>query len=163
MKQHSVLAYLLTRSCSFCIGSGSPSRPHVSISLPSYTLMIRSAVFMRKQLHKKQNGFKGKKWKHGRDGKNTHKELCFHVCGHLCISWFWPFISTTYIQLHPHVTAVGYVIQIVLSTQAKLQAGLLLCSLSPALPCKFNGFDGGGVAGASGHSEGCHQLLGICV
>lgn len=48
----SFLQYLLTKSCSFCMGSGSPSRPQVSISLPSYTLMIRSAVFMRKQLHK---------------------------------------------------------------------------------------------------------------
>lgn len=41
---------LFTRSCSFCMGSGSPSRPQVRISLPSYTLMMRSAVFMRKQL-----------------------------------------------------------------------------------------------------------------
>lgn len=44
--------YLLTRSCSFCMGSGSPSRPQVRISLPSYTLIIRSAVFIRKQLKK---------------------------------------------------------------------------------------------------------------
>lgn len=43
---------LFTRSWSFCMGSGSPSRPQVSISLPSYTLMMRSAVFMRKQLYK---------------------------------------------------------------------------------------------------------------
>lgn len=50
-----LVTYLLTRSCSFCMGSGSPSRPQVSISLPSYTLMIRSAVFMRKQLHRKQD------------------------------------------------------------------------------------------------------------
>lgn len=47
--------YLLTRSWSFCMGSGSPSRPQVSISLPSYTLMILSAVFMRKQLHREQD------------------------------------------------------------------------------------------------------------
>lgn len=46
----SVLSDLFTRSCSFCMGSGSPSRPHVRISLPSYTLMMRSAVLMRKQL-----------------------------------------------------------------------------------------------------------------
>lgn len=37
------------------MGSGSPSRPQVSISLPSYTLMIRSAVLMRKQLHRRQD------------------------------------------------------------------------------------------------------------
>lgn len=50
---------LLTRSCSFCMGSGSPSRPQVSISLPSYTRMMRSAVFIRKQLYgtKHQEGF----------------------------------------------------------------------------------------------------------
>lgn len=45
--------YLFTKSCSFCMGSGSPSLPQVRISLPSYTLMIRSAVFMRKQLYNK--------------------------------------------------------------------------------------------------------------
>ena len=44
------LPHLFTRSCSFCMGSGSPSLPQVRISRPSYTLMIRSAVFMRKQL-----------------------------------------------------------------------------------------------------------------
>lgn len=34
---------------------------------------------------------------------------------------------------------------------------------SPSLACKFDGFDGGGVAGAGGHSEGSHQLLSVCV
>lgn len=42
--------HLFTRSCSFCMGSGSPSLPQVRISRPSYTRMIRSAVLMRKQL-----------------------------------------------------------------------------------------------------------------
>lgn len=49
-------SHLFTRSCSFCMGSGSPSRPQVRISLPSYTRMMRSAVFMRKQLHGTEGG-----------------------------------------------------------------------------------------------------------
>lgn len=44
--------YLLTRSCSFWIGSGSPSLPQAKTSLLSYTLITRSAVFTRKQLQK---------------------------------------------------------------------------------------------------------------
>ena len=51
--------HLLTRSWSFCRGSGSPSLPHVRISLPSYTLMIRSAVLMRKQLQQTKGGNTG--------------------------------------------------------------------------------------------------------
>jgi len=35
--------------------------------------------------------------------------------------------------------------------------------LSPALARKFDGLDGGGVAGASGNSERRHQLLSVCV
>lgn len=46
----SVASHLFTKSCSFCMGSGSPSRPQVKISRPSYTLIIRSAVFIKKQL-----------------------------------------------------------------------------------------------------------------
>lgn len=57
VKENSAQTHLLTRSCNFCIGSGSPSRPQVRISLPSYTLMIRSAVFMRKQLEKEEDVF----------------------------------------------------------------------------------------------------------
>ena len=33
----------------------------------------------------------------------------------------------------------------------------------PALACKLNGLDGGGVAGARGDPEGGHQLLGVGV
>ena len=43
---------LLTRSWSFCIGSGSPSLPQVRTSRLSYTRMIRSAEFTRKHLDK---------------------------------------------------------------------------------------------------------------
>lgn len=61
--------YLLTKSCSFCMGSGSPSRPQVSISLPSYTLMMRSAVFIRKQLSRKCEIWRKKEF--SVDGKNA--------------------------------------------------------------------------------------------
>lgn len=50
-------AHLLTRSCNFWIGSGSPSFPHARTSPLSYTRMIRSAEFTRKQLQRKQKIF----------------------------------------------------------------------------------------------------------
>lgn len=40
---------------------------------------------------------------------------------------------------------------------------VILVATVPALACKLNGLDGGGVAGACGDSEGCHKVLGVGV
>lgn len=42
--------HLFTKSCSFCIGSGSPSLPHASTSFASYTRIIRSEVLIKNEL-----------------------------------------------------------------------------------------------------------------
>lgn len=54
-KQHFFHIVLFTRSCNFCIGSGSPSLPHANISVLSYTRITLSAVLTRKQEPRRAN------------------------------------------------------------------------------------------------------------
>lgn len=54
-KQHFFHIVLFTRSCSFCIGSGSPSLPHANISVLSYTRITLSDVLTRKQEPRRAN------------------------------------------------------------------------------------------------------------
>lgn len=42
--------YLFTKSCSFCIGSGSPSLPQARTSFASYTRIMRSDVLIKNEL-----------------------------------------------------------------------------------------------------------------